>query len=249
MKRSAFHSVQALVALFCLTLAGSAWAFGGLGGLKVKAPTSSFDTSKVEGLVKELDDTNKTFDDATATFWQATEQFQGVISPYAAGEFPILTRKIEEIRKVQSEAKDDAAKTAALSLRGNYIKEMEARAKHIEGLLQDPAKHADLQGKLKDEDIESLKKVTETLKTTAETDKKVAEKVADISPKVPTAVEELGTQATKDPVKAGDYKKLIDRLNKGNKQLTEIPTEAGRQAKAGDTMTGQITKLIVKAVK
>jgi hypothetical protein len=213
-----------------------------------KVKKSKFKTSGITKLLKDVDKINETFDGATADFWEATELFQSVINPYTDGKMPLLTKNWKVIKQMGVDAKDQAEKQTALDLRNGYVKEMEVRRKFLEGMMGDPAGTMKLKTSFNTDDIKTLGAVQKLLKKVVTTDKKVLGMVPGSAKKIPGEITKLGKQVTKDPLKAGDYKKLISKLKVGQKKLGEIPPEAGRQTKAADSMTGSITKLLAAEV-
>ncbi len=209
-------------------------------GLKVP----KFDTGPVKKLLGEIDKVVAEYEDATEKVWTATETMQDIIKTYASGEFPVLEKPWGEIRKMIKEAKDEAARTAAFELSEKYLKEMDERKKAVDAFMDDPVKAADLKGKLQPPEIEQLKTIAANLKPVPKADAEIITRAGKLNADTAKAVGDLGTQAAKDPLKAADYKKLVDQCNKGIEKLTKIPTELEKQVKAVEGVLSNLAKLL-----
>jgi len=216
-------------------------AFGQFGGLVKK---SSFDTKPVEKLLKEIDGCVKQYDDATEKVWTATETVQDIVKQYREGEFPVLTKTWAQIRKDVTEAKDDAQRAAAVELSVAYVREIVERKKAVEEFLDDPVKCADLKSRIKAPELEQLNKIVANLKPVPQEDAAIATNAKDLTEKAGKSVVSLTEQTTKDPLKSGDYKKLIDRLNKGSEKMGKIMTDLDSQVKAVETTLTTLNKVI-----
>ena len=234
--------ISLFVALFIAMTFVPGVALGQFGGLGKKK--NKFNVKPVKKLIKDIEVVVKDYHGATENVWTATETVQNTIKPYAEGEFPVLTKTWGEIRKSIQEAKDDAAKAAAVELSDKYIIEMVERKKKIEEFMQDPAKTADIQSKLQVPEIENLKTIIENLKPVPEKDAKLIAEAPELSKKATEAIAELTKQITKTPLKAADYKKLIKKLKDANVELLKIPEELTKQLEAIKIMTANIAKLI-----
>jgi uncharacterized phage infection (PIP) family protein YhgE len=234
-----FTAFAALIAMAIIPLSASAQF--GFGGKKNK-----FDTKPVKALLSDIDKVVVEYEDGTENVWTATEIVQNTVKAYADGEFPVLTQPWGEIRKAIKEAKDDAAKAAAVELSNKYLKEMAERKKAVEAFMADPVKSADIAGKLQPPEVDQLKKVVESLKPVPEQDLKLIAKAQELSTKAAKSVADLTTQITKNPLKAGDYKKLVDKLNAGIADLNKIPTELQKQMDAITTMVANLDKMLTK---
>jgi len=209
-------------------------------GLKVP----KFDTGPVKKTLAEIDKVVAEYEEATEKVWTATETMQNIIKTYAEGEFPILEKPWGEIRKMIKEAKDDAARAAAFELSEKYFKEMDERKKAVDAFMNDPVKATDLKGKLQPPELEQLKTIAENLKPVPKLDTELVTRSTKLTGDTTKAVADLGTQAAKDPLKAADYKKLIDQCNKGIEKLNKIPTELEKQIKAIEGVLSSLAKLL-----
>ena len=151
-----------------------------------------------------------------------------------------------EIRKEINEAKDDAARTAAVELSNKYLLEIEERKKAVEAFLADPAKAADIQGKLQPPEVEQLNQIVASMKPVPEQDAQLIKRSTDLTAKAATGVADLTKQIGSNPLKANDYNKLINKLNTGMEKLNQIPTELNKQVDAIKTMLANLDKLLIK---
>jgi hypothetical protein len=238
-KMKRFVTFVVAVSLALIPLAASAQF--GLGKKKNK-----FNTKPINQLLGDIDKVVEEYEGATENVRTATETVQGIVKGYADGEFPILTKPWAEIRKEIKEAKDEAAKTAAVELSNKYLLELEARKKAVEAFLADPAKTADLQGKLQAPEVAELNKIVANLKPVPAKDAKIIKRSGDLNTKAAKGVADLTKQIGKNPLKANDYKKLIKKLNTGIDKLTKIPTELNKQVDAITTMLANLDKLLTK---
>jgi hypothetical protein len=209
-------------------------------GLKVP----KFDTGPVKKLLGEIDKVVAEYEDATEKVWTATETMQDIIKAYAAGDFPVLEKPWGEIRKMIKEAKDEAARTAAFQLSEKYFKEMDERKKAVDAVMDDPVKATDIKGKLQPPEVEQFKTISTNLKPVPQQDAELITRATKLSADAAKAVADLTAQAAKDPLKAADYKKLIDQCNKGIEKLGKIPTELEKQVKAVEGVISNLAKLI-----
>jgi len=239
MKGRLFAGITVLLAFVALPLTGYC-QFGGL------VKKSKFKTKPIKKLIKEIGECVGEYEDATARVWSATETVQELVKQYTAGEFPVLTKTWGEIRKTMLEAKEDAEKAAAVELSRAYLKEMVERKKAMEAFFNDPAKTADVQGKLQPPEMEKLNSIVTDLTPVPEKDTKLIARSKDLTEKAGKAVKDLTKQIKKNPLKAGDYKKLLDKLNDGLKELGKMPEELQKQISAINTMLGNIQKLLKK---
>jgi len=237
------------IALFIALVFVPAAAFGQFGGFGKKIKKKSMDTKPIEKLIKEIEGVVGQYEEATLHVWTATETVQETIKPYFEGEFPVLTKPLKEIKKDIKEAKDDAAKAAAVKLHHSYFKEMDARKKKVEELLNDPVKTTDIKGKLQPPELKNLGVIMKELKPVPEQDTKLIAKMPDLAKKAADAVGKLAKAVKDNPLKAGDYKKLIDKLNALTEELNKMPAELKKQITAIDTMLGNIHKLIAEEAK
>jgi len=194
-------------------------------------------------LLADIDATNKIFQEATDAFWEATEIFQTTIFNHAEGEIPVLTKNWAAVKDIRDSAKKKVRKQFK-PLRGDYLKEMEARVAFMDGIIGDPAKTLGIKGKFTTEDIDKLKKLPELLKVVVTKDTEAVKQAAVLVPKVVPAISEMGKAIKKNPMKAGAYKKQLKKLKRGKKKLQNLPPEGNRQIKAADSMTGSIARFI-----
>lgn len=237
MKR--FTAFLAVVALALIPLSASAQF--GLGKKKNK-----FNTKPINQILGDIDKVVEEYEEATVNVRTATETVQNIIKGYADGEFPVLTQPWAEIRKGIQEAKDDAARLAAVELSNKYLLEIEARKKAVEAFLADPAKSADIQSKLQAPEVEQLNKIVANMKPVPEKDAKLIKRSGELNAKAAKGVADLTTQMGKNPLKANDYKKLIKKLNTGIDKLNLIPTELNKQLDAIKSMLANVDKLLIK---
>lgn len=211
------------------------------GGLIKK---SKFDTSKVDKLLKDIDALVGEYEEASEKLWNSSEVIQGLVAQYKAGEFPVLTKNWAVLKEEFQKVKDDAEKTVLIKQKDLYRQEMAARAKAMEDFFQDPTRKADLKGKLQVPEVEQLKVAYGGVKDLPAKDKAILDRVPGLTAQIPGLLADLGKQVLEDPLKAGDYKKLIDRLNKGMERLTVIPTELGDQLKAVELLLGVFASIL-----
>lgn len=235
------------IALFIVMVFAPAAVFAQFGGFGKKK--KSLDTKPITKLIKDIEGVVGEYEEATLNVWTATETVQETIKPYFEGEFPVLTKPLKEIKKDIKEAKDDAAKAAAIKLHEGYFTEMEARKLKVEELLNDPVKTTDIKGKLQPPELKNLSTIVAELKPVPEKDTKLIARSPELVKKAAEAVVTL-TKAVKDnPLKAGDYKKLIDKLNALTEELNKMPAELKKQIGAIENMLGNIHKLVTKDEK
>jgi hypothetical protein len=194
-------------------------------------------------LLADIDATNKIFQEATDAFWEATEIFQTTVFAYAEGDIPILSKNWAAVKDIRDSGEKKIRKQFK-PLRGDYLKEMEARVAFMDGIVGDPAKTLGIKGKFTTEDIDKLKKLPELLKIVVTKDTEAVKQAAVLVPKVVPAISEMGKAIKKNPMKAASYKKQMKKLKRGKKKLQELPPEGNRQIKAADSMTGSIARFI-----
>jgi len=228
-----------LVTLVLSVLPQVGWAqFGGL------VKKSTYDTKPANQLIADMEAVVAEAEVGTLHVWTATETVQNLVKQYAEGDFPALTATWGEIRKSLTEAKDEAQKAAAIELSAKYLVEMAERKKAMETVLADPARSVDIKGKLQAPEKEQLAKISANLKPVPEKDTALITRATDLAAKAAKITAELGVQTAKDPLKAGDYKKLIDKLNALNGEVGKLPAELQKQVDSITTMMANITKLI-----
>lgn len=229
--------VSLLVFSICVPMIASA-QFGGL------VKKSKYDTKKVDTLLKDIDAVVAQYEEATDRVWNSSEIVQNLVATYKAGEFPVLTKNWAVLKDAFGKVKDDAERSLLLKEKDLYRQQMGARAKAMEEFLQDPTRKADLKGKFTVPEKDQLKTVYGDLKAVPDKDKAIADQATALVGQIPALLADLGKQVTEDPLKAGDYKKLMDRLNKGTEKLTAIPTELGEQLKAVELLVSVLAGLV-----
>ena len=206
------------------------------------ATTAQAQTKK---LLADIDAITTDFRTATDSFWEATEILQTTVFAYVKGDVPILTKNWEAVKTIRDNTNKKMRKQFK-PLRGDYLKEMETRAKFFDSLIGDPAKTLDIKGQFTTEDIDKLKKLPTLLKNVVDLDTKAVKRAIDIAPQIPGAVTEIGSAIAKNPLKAGAYKKQIKKLKRGGKKLKALGPEGTRQIKAAGAMTSSVTRLLKK---
>lgn len=229
--------VSILVLSICIPMVASA-QFGGL------VKKSKFDTKKVDTLLKDIDGVVAQYEEASDKLWNSSEIVQNLVATYKAGEFPVLTKNWAVLKEAYGKVKDDAEKSLLLKEKDLYRQQMGTRAKAMEDFFQDPTRKADLKGKLSIPEKEQVKTVYTDLKAIPGKDKAIVDQATALAGQIPAMVADLGKQLLEDPLKAGDYKKMIDRLNKGVEKLTAIPTELTEQMKAVELLLGVLGGLL-----
>ena len=199
--------------------------------------------SDANKLFADIDATSQLFEEATDALWEATEIFQTTVFAYAEGDIPILTKNWEAVKGIRDSAEKKVKKQFE-PIRGNYLKEMESRVAFMDALVADPAKALGIKGLLTTEDIDKLIKLPELLRTVVDKDTEALKRATELVARVPAAITEMGEAIAANPMKAGAYKKQINKLKKARKKLEAIPPEGSRQLKAADSMGGSIGRFI-----
>ncbi len=227
-----------LLALVVMVPMVASAQFGGL------IKKSKFDSSKVDKLLKDIDALVAEYEEASDKVWNSTEIVQGLVAQYKSGEFPVLTKNWAVLKEEFQKVKDDAEKSVLIKQKDLYRQEMATRAKAMEDFFQDPTRKADLKGKLTVPEKDQVVAAYTGLKEVPGKDKAILERVPGLTGQIPGLIADLGKQVLEDPLKAGDYKKLIDKLNKGLERLTVIPTELGEQIKAVELLLGVVASIV-----
>lgn len=225
-----------------LTIPGA--AFAQFGKIKVGGSKTKFDTKRVTALQDRVDKVVVQYEEATAGLWNATETLQELIAQFKAGEFPVLTQNWKTIKKEFLDAKDDAARKLALDKEPLYLTEMVERGKAVRGVLDDAAQLSEVKGKLGVPEKDRLKEAHKGIKDLPTKDKALITEAKAILSDSTKVIEDLSKQIKEDPVKANDYKKMLDKLNASMDRLKQIVPELEKQIAAVETLLGDLSKLI-----
>ncbi|MBM4372107.1 MAG: hypothetical protein FJ098_10665 [Deltaproteobacteria bacterium] len=211
------------------------------------APQGPAQAQEAQKLLTEIAAVDRVFQEATDAFWEATEIFQTTVFAYAEGDIPILSKNWAAIKEARDAADAKLSKQFE-PMRGNYLKEMESRVQFMDGLIQDPAKTLGIKGRLTTEDIDKLKRLPELLRTVVTKDTEAVQGAGRLLPLLAPAITDMAGNIQKNPLKAGAYKKEMERLKKAQKKLEGIPPEGDRQIKAADSMGGSLVRFIEEKV-
>lgn len=237
MNRFILRFIVVAVAMCIPFMANAQFGKGIPGGKK-------YDTKKVDKLLKDIDALVAEYEEGTAQLWEGTEIVQNLVAQYKGGDFPILTKNWAVLKKAYKDAKNDAERTLVIKEREIYRGEMDKRAAAVEEFIKDPARKADLKGKITIPEKEQLQTVQKNISTLPEKDKAIIDRIPALVGQVPGLVADLTKQIAEDPLKAGDYQKMIDKLNKGAEKLQAIPGELEKQLKAVDVLLGVLGDLL-----
>jgi methyl-accepting chemotaxis protein len=214
--------------------------FGGLGG------GQKLNTKEADKVLKQIDSTVAEYDQATAQLWESTEIVQNLIAQYSEGQFPALTQNWATIQKMIKDAKDDTERAAAFKLTDAYFVEMDQRKAKMEEILNDPVKSANVKQRFQAPEVEQLTKARDNVKTVPEKDQALIQNLPGLIEQTTAAIKDMTEQAAKNPLKANDAQKLIDKMNKGIEKLNKIKTDLDKQVNAANTLLGAIDKLLTK---
>jgi len=215
-----------VLALLLLPMAANA-QFG-----KIKIKGSKFDDSKLKALHGRIDKVVAEYEDATAGLWTSTELLQEILAGYKGGEFPILTQNWNTIRTELNQAKKDAQRKLGLDKRKVYLDEMVQRQAAVRELLDDPVRTGDIRDKLTVPDKDKLSAASNGVKDLPAKDLALINESQAILKDSIAVIESLTKQIASDPLKAGKYKKMLDKLSKSLDRLKDIPGELQKQVTA-----------------
>ena len=241
------------LAVFATVVLLPVFAFAQFGGL---VPTKSFDTSKVDKLLDKADKVHTEYGEVTATLWDTTEIVQNLVDQFSEGEFPLLTNAWKGLKQAAQD-KLKAAKEAGekiedelafeldtlTKLRTDYFAEMVERKAAMAAILDDPAKAAEIKVQIPAPELEAVQSNAKDLEKFPTRQATMVKEIKTMTTDAASLVKELGEQAISNPLKAGDYKSLMGKLETATGKLTNIASELPKQVEAVETILGALKKL------
>jgi hypothetical protein len=199
---------------------------------------SAYDTKEANEVLKDLDALGLECEEGTMKIRTGTETVQALVAKGKGGDFPVLTKKWKSIQAEADKLGKDARKKFLIKQEDLYLGELLQRTVAMEAFLKDPVKAADFKAKLSGPDKKELQGVNKGFKGLLKKHKASLKRTPTIVAKVPGVVAELGKQTAKDPLRSGDYQKLVKKLNKGEKKAQKVPQELDKQVNDIQKMLG-----------
>lgn len=237
MKRSIISTLS-----FLLLLSPSAYA--GFGLPKVPKGGSKFDTKKVDKLLKEINDVENKYRKAKGTLYLQTETFHGIVDKYGSRKLPKLTKPWAIVDKTWTRAKNDKEKTGANKMEKTYSTETDVRTKFVDADMKQDAKRKSIKSKLKAPDIKKLKTVKKESSQLPSRNAAIAKRATELLKKSSVMSVDLGKQAAKNPLKAGDIKRVKGKLDAGIARLKMIPPSCQKQTVMSKNLTLNVVNLL-----
>ncbi|MCA9523709.1 MAG: hypothetical protein KC609_22210 [Myxococcales bacterium] len=235
---------RTLLAALSLSLLLGGPAFAGFGIPKVSKGGSKFNTKKVDALLKEIKDVENKYRKAKGTLYLQTESFHGIVDKYGNKKLPKLTKPWPIVDKTWTKAKNDKERGSANKLEATYSKETDTRTKIVDADLKKDAQRKSLKSKLKAPDIKKLKMVKKESSQLPNRNAAIVKRSTELIKKASMMSVDLGKQAAKNPLKAGDIKRVKAKLDGGIVRLKKIPPACKKQTMMAKNLTMNVVHLL-----